>query len=144
MQSCAGLHQGQACIPPYFLKLSRNAIRQWSKTSGRWRWRMGLVYIPIVPHECMWDIVCYTYEHVNEHWKWFKSPQYTLSCIIYCTLCILLSLQLILFYIPYAYKFSWDFIFTNFTNQRAIMKIKTRKCVPIQYKFAAAGRHLRN
>ena len=31
----------------------------------------------------------------------------------------------------------------NFTNQQAIVKIKTQKCVRIQYKFASAGCHSR-
>ena len=39
---------------------------------------------------------------------------------------------------------SRDFIFANFANQRAIVKIKMRKCVRIRYKFAAVGRHLQN
>ena len=44
-------------------------------------------------------------------------------------------------YIPYAYKFSQDFIFTNFANQQAFTKMKTQRFVRIRYKFAAAGRH---
>ena len=40
-------------------------------------------------------------------------------------------------YVPYADKFSRDFIFANFANQQAFAKI-----VCIWYKFAAAGHHL--
>ena len=36
------------------------------------------------------------------------------------------------------------FHFCEFANQRVIVKIKTRKQVHTQYKFAAAGHHLRN
>ena len=34
------------------------------------------------------------------------------------------------------------YFFANFANQRAFAKMKTQKFVLIQYKFAAAGRHL--
>ena len=41
--------------------------------------------------------------------------------------------------ILYAYKFLWDLIFANFVNQWVFGKMKTRKFVHMQYKFAAAG-----
>ena len=50
----------------------------------------------------------------------------------------------ILCIIPYAYKFSQDFIFANFANQQVFAKMKTRKIVCIRYKFAAAGCHSQN
>ena len=86
--------------------------------------------------------------HIPITWKEFGLSSFYNDCYMYSNSTCAIEYQAIVQEnggkIPYAYKFSRDFIFANFANQWAIAKIKTQKCARKRYKHAAAAHHSRN